>query len=173
MSSDQFSPPVESTEGTTSDTGTEQHGHQPHGRWRACAARPPAPGRLAGMNQLRPARPGEWRPQPPVCGAGGCVRDQLPGLDAEAEVGWRGVPPFAGDCQTWRFVECRLDFDAVESEACRTSMTVNQPSFFSVQSAPFIPDGFLYCPDAITAANECRLLDTGQRGPKSVSYCRS
>jgi alkylated DNA repair dioxygenase AlkB len=37
-------------------------------------------------------------------------------------------------------------------------MTANQPSLFPVQSAPFLPDGFLYCRDAITAADEGRLL---------------
>jgi alkylated DNA repair dioxygenase AlkB len=36
-------------------------------------------------------------------------------------------------------------------------MTVNQPSLFAVPSGPF-PEGFCYCPDAITAEDETGLL---------------
>ena len=44
------------------------------------------------------------------------------------------------------------------SKPSGTSMTANQSARFEVSSVPLLPEGFRYCPEAITAEDETRLL---------------
>lgn len=42
------------------------------------------------------------------------MRNQLPGLHAELEAGWRRIPPFGGNLRAGRVIERRLNLNAIE-----------------------------------------------------------